>query len=88
MADLSPAAQEILAAYENSPFEYDTGHLTACAAVLRAATDQVKHEFPLCCPVTEWDSGHDAGIRRALNKFLALAAELEGATSAEANEVL
>jgi hypothetical protein len=39
MADLSPAAQEILAAYENSPFEYDTGHLTACAAVLRAAAD-------------------------------------------------
>jgi hypothetical protein len=47
------------------------------AAALRAAADQVKHAFPLCSPVTEWDSGHDAGIRRALNKFLALAAELD-----------
>jgi len=42
MADLSPAAQAILAAYESSPFEYDTGHLTACAAVLRAAAEHLK----------------------------------------------
>jgi hypothetical protein len=48
------------------------------AAALRAAADQVKHEFPLGPEYTEWDSGHDAGIRRALNKFLAIAAELEG----------
>jgi hypothetical protein len=40
MADLSAAAKSILEAYENSPFEYDTGELTACAAVLRAAADQ------------------------------------------------
>jgi hypothetical protein len=48
------------------------------AAALRAVADQVKHEFPLGPEYTEWDSGHDAGIRRALNKFLSIAAELEG----------
>ena len=47
------------------------------AAALQAAADQVKHEFPLGPEYTEWDSGHDAGIYRALNKFLSIAAELE-----------
>ena len=37
---LSPAAKAILEAYDNSPWEYDTGDLTACAAVLRAAAKQ------------------------------------------------
>jgi len=60
---LSPAAQEILAAYENSPFEYDTGHLTACAAVLRAAADQVVPERI-----------ESFGVR---SRLLAIAAELE-----------
>jgi len=44
MADLSPAAKAILEAYDNSPWEYDTGDLTACAAVLRAVADQVVPE--------------------------------------------
>jgi hypothetical protein len=65
MTNLSPAAQEILAAYENSPFEYDTGHLTACAAVLRAAADQV---------VPANGSRKNNEIRAQL---LAIAAELE-----------
>jgi hypothetical protein len=63
MADLSPAAQEILAAYENAPFDYDIGHLTACAAVLCAAAEQF---------FTDWD-----GMCCA-EHLKAIAAELEG----------
>jgi hypothetical protein len=71
---LSPAAHAVLDAYTDAPI---SGRV-ALAAALRAAANQVKHEFPLGPEYTEWDSGHDAGIRRALNKFLAIAAELEG----------
>ena len=67
MADLSPAAQQILAAYENSPFEYDTGHLTACAAALRAAADQL----------TPYTVSEMEGAAFARNNLLAIAAELE-----------
>ena len=81
---LSPAAAAVLDAFLNGyicnpefnvAFESDRNGL---AAALKAAADQVKHEFPLGPEYTEWDSGHDAGIDRALNKFLAIAAELEG----------
>ena len=80
MTDLSPAAQAVLDAFLKTPGEepmpgWDYGR--DLAAALRAAADQVKHEFPLGPEYTEWDSGHDAGIRRALNKFLAIAAELD-----------
>jgi hypothetical protein len=84
MTDLSPAAQQILAAYENSPFEYDTGHLTACAAVLRAAADQV---IPIKKEPVE-PPGYGIGYEPAeylqdwtrwhvRSQFLAIAAELE-----------
>jgi hypothetical protein len=81
MPDLSPAAASIVQAFDDR-YELLGGleenwQEDCLAAALRAVADQVKHEFPLCSPVTEWDSGHDAGIRRALNKFLALAAELD-----------
>ena len=77
---LSPAAQAIMVAATNGNFNVvnDSVYKQCIAAALRAAADQVKHEFPLGPEYTEWDSGHDAGIRRALNKFLAIAAELEG----------
>jgi hypothetical protein len=71
---LSPAAQAVVDAAITG-----RGYLQpAIAAALQAVADQVKHEFPLGPEYTEWDSGHDAGIRRALNKFLAIAAELKG----------
>jgi acyl-homoserine lactone acylase PvdQ len=73
MTDLSPATQAVLDAYG----DFEAADTDAMAAALRAAVDQVKHEFPLGPEYTEWDSGHDAGIRRALNKFLAIADELE-----------
>ena len=79
MAELSLAAQAVWHAYETAncdPYFIDPRQAGVAAALL-AVADQVKHEFPLCSPVTEWDSGHDAGIRRALNKFLTLAAELD-----------
>ena len=83
MNNLSFTAQAVLDAYHQEAIDYieswgSFSHKRGMAAALRAAADQVKHEFPLGPEYTEWDSGHDAGIRRALNKFLAIAAELEG----------
>ncbi len=74
----SPAAQAVLDAY-NSGFDRPVAvhHKPRIAAALRAVADQVKHEFPQGPEYTEWDSGHNAGIYRALNKFLSIAAELE-----------
>ena len=73
MADLSPAAKAILEAYDNSPFEYDRGDLTACAAVLRAAADQVVPADALyarsCCEFVG---------ERCRAQLLAIAAELDG----------
>jgi hypothetical protein len=72
MADLSPAARQILAAYENSPFEYDTGHLTACAAVLRAAAHHLQRRSP-------WPSDVEGiGIDWSTSELHDIAAELEG----------
>jgi hypothetical protein len=79
MTDLSPAAQAALNAFTGNDTIHGLHLMTPrLAAALRAVADQVKHEFPLGPEYTEWDSGHDAGIRRALNKFLSIAAELEG----------
>ena len=80
MTELSPAAQAVLDAYDNSPFDEDCGDRVAIAAALRAAADQVVPE-----PLMIVDGGrtyeeawtatvHD-DIRR---RFLAIAAELEG----------
>ena len=77
MTDLSPAAQAILDATGTTGTPLELAARGIAAAALRAAAYQVKHEFPLGPEYTEWDSGHDAGIRRALNKFLAIADELE-----------
>lgn len=85
MPDLSPAAQEILAAYENSPFEYDTGHLTACAAVLRAAACQIKPHISRTPWLTDDDGYFNEtfenlealGELNSSSKLLAIAAELE-----------
>jgi len=50
---LPSAAKAILEAYDNSPWEYDTGDLTACAAVLRAAANQCDPDWPgLTCIYT------------------------------------
>ena len=72
---LSPAAQAVLNAAINTPWESPFEH--DIAAALRAAADHMRHEFPLSTEYTEWDSGHDAGIQRAQNKILAIAAELD-----------
>ena len=44
MTDLSPAAQAVLDAYDNSPFDEDCGDRVAIAAALRAVADQVAPE--------------------------------------------
>lgn len=80
MTDLSAAAKSIIKAYQDSPFEYDTGELTACAAVLRAAADQVvpielhPKAYEDCCQYSDVQTR--AGIRAELFN---IAAELEAA---------
>jgi hypothetical protein len=71
MTDLSPAAKAILDAYDNSPFDYDTGDFTACSAVLRAAADQL----------TPYSVAEMDGAAMARNKLLAIAAELNAAAA-------
>jgi hypothetical protein len=51
MTDLSPSAQAVLNAYDNSPFDEDCGDRVAIAAALRAAAeilveDQMDHYAP------------------------------------------
>lgn len=84
---LSLAAQEVDNAIADIEAQIEFADLASgfnayrkavAAAALRAAADHMRHEFPLSPEYTEWDSGHDAGIQRAQNKILAIAAELEG----------
>jgi hypothetical protein len=68
MTDLSPQAQAIVDAYENTTDKYD-----ALAAVLRAAADQV-------VPI-EYEDIHGCWYEkknRVREQFLAIANELEG----------
>ena len=78
MTKLSPAAVSIWEAYENSPWEYDRGDLTACSAVLCAAADLVVPEetdLPPTAPDLEHFRQHE---RRSIRqRILAIADELE-----------
>ena len=75
MTDLSPAAQAVLDAYDNSPFDKDCGDRVAIAAALRAAADQVL--------AVQWkgriepDAMHRLGINWTCDALHAIAAELE-----------
>ena len=65
LTDLSPAAQAVLDAYENSPQTgFCLGEQKALAAALRALADQVCHE---------WDG------MECVDHLVAIAAELESA---------
>ena len=78
MTELSPAAKAILEAYDNSPWEYDTGDLTAIAAALRAAADQVvPKEWPTIEDYNEYEQGFAAAHIKHRNELLAIAKELE-----------
>jgi len=78
MTELSPAAKAILEAYDNSPWEYDTGDLTACAAVLRAVADQVvPKEWPTIEDYNEYEQGFAAAHIKHRSQILAIAEELE-----------
>lgn len=69
---LSQEAAAILDAYNNSPFDYDTGDFTACAAVLRAAADIVVPEVDFypggCC---------ERSLKEVRSMLLDIVAELE-----------
>ena len=45
MAELSPQAQAVLDAYDNSPFDDDIGDRVAIAAALRVAAEQCQIEW-------------------------------------------
>lgn len=80
---LSPAAAAVLDAYDSAPFvDYDIGDRASIAAALRAAADQVVPEV-----VNAVGDEHDEARRdqwlRIRYKFLAIAAELKGATHDE-----
>ena len=76
MTDLSPAAQAVLDAYENSPQTgFCLGEQKAIAAALRALADQVVPET-----TTPWNSTLTPVIsaKDVRSEILAIAAELEG----------
>ena len=87
MTDLSPAAQAVLNAYDNSPFDDDIGDRVAIAAALRAAADQrVELSVPFSM-IDEWErvKGSCAsfyaaakwGYKQALKDQQAIADELK-----------
>lgn len=75
MTDLSPAAQAVLDAYDNSPFDEDYGDRLAIAAALRAAADQLV--------LVQWNGRidpsalHSLGVNFSRDALHALANELE-----------
>ena len=72
MTDLSSAAQAVLIAFNDAPFDEEYGDSYGIAAALRAAVDQV---VPLYSCNTSATRGQTRlGIR---HKLLAIAAELE-----------
>jgi hypothetical protein len=78
MADLSPAAQAVIKAYEinwtEDPFEMD---VPALAAAIRAATNAVvPHDGRY--PMNEYMEGIRDGKQDVRKEFLAIADELEG----------
>ena len=81
MTELSPAAKAILEAYDNSPWEYDTGDLTACAAVLRAVADQVVPYEKAPDLMRSPDLERLAQRQHTRTQLLAIAAELRGDTT-------
>ena len=77
MSDLSPAAQAIASAYDDTP-EKDTGNhrYLWLAAALRAAADQICMKQPLGS--TDADAGVFAAHHAISTSLLAIADELEG----------
>jgi hypothetical protein len=90
MTDLSPAAQAVLYAYDNSPFDEDCGDRVAIAAALEAVADQVVPEQQEPAEPPGYGSGSEPpqyvqqwtcwNLRQEL---LAIAAELRGTTTTE-----
>ena len=79
MAELSPAAQAVLDAYENHVDKYEgfVDKYEALGSVLRAAADQVVPEEPLYGGDQRWQYERDAR-QESRKRLLAIAAELEG----------
>lgn len=78
MTDLSPAAQAVLDAYDNSPFDKDCGDRVAIAAALRAVADQVVlKEWPTIEDYNEYEQGFAAAHIKYRNQILDIANELE-----------
>ena len=87
MTDLSPAAQAVLDAYDNSPFDEDCGDRVAIAAALDAVADQVVPKEIEPANAFEEEGYVPSRLREqrqeTRRKLLAIAAELRGTTPAE-----
>jgi hypothetical protein len=80
MADLSPAAQAVLDAYNRAPIDIDLvrDDHNALAAALRAATDQVVPEDDPKSFIPGAPRSYAMQRRTTRAELLAIAAELEG----------
>jgi propanediol dehydratase small subunit len=76
MTELSPAAQTVLDAYDNSPFDEDCGDRVAIAAALRAAADQVV-PWEMWLGTDETCYAYYRQRRNTRRQLLAIADELE-----------
>jgi hypothetical protein len=75
---MSPAAQAVAWAYNNTPTK-PTGSYYWLAAALRAAADQLDVTNGECPGVTPFEIGFLKGAARCQRDLLAIADELEGA---------
>lgn len=76
---LSFSTKAVLDAFLNTPGEEPMpgwNYNRDLAAALRAVADEVQ-SLPLSTDYIFWDSGHEVGIIRAVDKLLAIADELE-----------
>lgn len=82
MTELSPAAQAILDAHDNAPWEnFATADRLAVAAALRAVADQIYMKQPL--GNTDADAGVFAAHHAIYFNILAIAHELEAKVDAK-----
>jgi hypothetical protein len=88
MTELSPAAQAVLDAYLKSPWDpsLQQEDRYAIAAALRAAADISKRSAADSTPSTDWGDGWKDGLLDTAQGLLAIAAELEQATSINTTE--
>jgi hypothetical protein len=82
VAELSPAAQAVLASYHKEAIDYieswgSFSHKRGMAAALRAAAEQVLPKIPTSSYLEDYEFGVWDAREDARNELLAIAAELD-----------